>query len=111
MPTRHGPTTPAPAAPHRLSRRRFLRIGALGLGGLTLPALLRAEAAATCRRGPVTDGSQQSPSDGATLESARPEARIIVGFLWRRASQTVARGEQGPDMERHERSSWGHEKR
>src|SRR5579862_3453024 len=28
-----------------LSRRSFLRVGALGLGGLTLPALLRAEAA------------------------------------------------------------------
>jgi uncharacterized protein (DUF1501 family) len=41
MPTRHGP-----AAPHRLSRRNFLQIGALGFGGLTLPGLLRAEAAA-----------------------------------------------------------------
>jgi uncharacterized protein (DUF1501 family) len=41
MPTRHGPT-----APHRLPRRGFLQIGALGLGGLTLPGLLRGEAAA-----------------------------------------------------------------
>jgi hypothetical protein len=31
-------------APHRLPRRAFLKIGALGLGGLTLPNLLRAEA-------------------------------------------------------------------
>jgi hypothetical protein len=31
--------------PHRLSRRSFLQIGALGLGGLTLPTLLRAEQA------------------------------------------------------------------
>src|SRR5213080_4471242 len=46
MPTRHVLTAPVPFAPHRLSRRSFLRIGALGLGGLTLPALLRAEAAA-----------------------------------------------------------------
>src|SRR5579884_2929148 len=30
---------------HRLSRRSFLRIGALGVGGLTLPQILRAEAA------------------------------------------------------------------
>jgi hypothetical protein len=30
---------------HRLSRRSFLQIGALGMGGLTLPRLLRAEAA------------------------------------------------------------------
>src|SRR5213080_5226183 len=44
MPTRHVLTAPVPFAPHRLSRRSFLRIGALGLGGLTLPALLRAEA-------------------------------------------------------------------
>src|SRR5205814_8551760 len=44
MPTRHGPA--APASPHRLSRRSFLRIGALGLGGLTLHGLLRAEAEA-----------------------------------------------------------------
>ena len=38
--------TPRPATPHRLSRRSFLHIGALGLGGLTLPSLLRAEQAA-----------------------------------------------------------------
>src|SRR5690242_17111860 len=49
MPTRHGLTTPVPAVPHRLSRRGFLRIGALGLGGLTLPGLLRAEADAGIR--------------------------------------------------------------
>src|SRR5271166_2705126 len=30
----------------RVSRRSFLRVGALGLGGLTLPQLLRCEAAA-----------------------------------------------------------------
>ncbi len=34
MPTRHGLSAPVPA-PHRLCRRSFLRIGALGLGGLT----------------------------------------------------------------------------
>jgi uncharacterized protein (DUF1501 family) len=45
MPTSRGLT----AAPHRLSRRSFLRIGALGLGGLTLPGLLRAESAAGIR--------------------------------------------------------------
>jgi uncharacterized protein (DUF1501 family) len=45
MPTRDS----LPAAPHRLSRRSFLRIGALGLGGLSLPGLLRAEAAAGVR--------------------------------------------------------------
>jgi uncharacterized protein (DUF1501 family) len=44
MPTGHGPV-----APHRLSRRSFLRIGALGIGGLTLPGLLRAEAASGIR--------------------------------------------------------------
>jgi uncharacterized protein (DUF1501 family) len=49
MPTRHGLTVPVPVAPHRLSRRSFLRIGAMGLGGLTLPGLLRAEAAAGVR--------------------------------------------------------------
>src|SRR6187401_3462117 len=35
--------------PHTLPRRSFLRIGALGLGGLTLPNLLRAESAAGLR--------------------------------------------------------------
>ncbi len=49
MPTRHGLPAPAPVAPHRLSRRSFLRIGALGVGGLTLPGLLRAEAGAGVR--------------------------------------------------------------
>src|SRR5213083_2396756 len=33
-----------------VSRRNFLRIGALGLGGLALPQLLRAEAASGIRR-------------------------------------------------------------
>ena len=39
---------PAPRAtvPHRLSRRHFLQIGALGAGWLSLPHLLRAEASA-----------------------------------------------------------------
>ena len=40
-----GPAASAAVVPHRLSRRRFLQIGALGVGGLTLPQLLRAEAA------------------------------------------------------------------
>jgi Protein of unknown function (DUF1501) len=34
----------------RVSRRNFLRIGALGMGGLALPQLLRAEAAAGIRK-------------------------------------------------------------
>jgi len=37
---------------HRLSRRSFLQIGTLGLGGLTLPQLLRAEATAGVRSSP-----------------------------------------------------------
>jgi uncharacterized protein (DUF1501 family) len=49
MPTHHGLTGHLPVAPHRLSRRSFLRIGALGLGGLTLSGLLRAEAVAGIR--------------------------------------------------------------
>jgi hypothetical protein len=40
---------PREAVPSRTSRREFLRIGALGLGGLTLPHLFRAEAAAGVR--------------------------------------------------------------
>ncbi len=39
---------PHPAS-HRLPRRGFLKIGALGLGGLTLPRLLKAEADAGIR--------------------------------------------------------------
>jgi hypothetical protein len=42
MTTATGPNTRR----HRLPRRHFLKIGALGLGGLSLPQLLRAEAAA-----------------------------------------------------------------
>jgi uncharacterized protein (DUF1501 family) len=49
MPARHGLTAAVPVAPHRLSRRSFLNIGALGIGSLTLPGLLRAEAAAGIR--------------------------------------------------------------
>ena len=47
MPSRRGLI--APCVPHRVSRRSFLRIGALGLGSLTLPGLLRAERAAGVR--------------------------------------------------------------
>jgi uncharacterized protein (DUF1501 family) len=46
---REGLSAPAGSVPHRLSRRSFLHVGALGLGGLTLPGLLRAEAAAGVR--------------------------------------------------------------
>jgi hypothetical protein len=49
MPTHHGLTSAARALPHRLSRRSFLQVGALGFGGLTLPGLLRAEASAGIR--------------------------------------------------------------
>lgn len=38
-----------------LARREFLKVGSLGLGGLTLPALLRAQAQAAAGR-PVTTG-------------------------------------------------------
>jgi Protein of unknown function (DUF1501) len=41
---------PIPTAPsHRLSRRSFLKIGSLGVAGLNLPQLLRAESAAGIR--------------------------------------------------------------
>jgi hypothetical protein len=49
MPTRHHLVPQSPMVPHLLSRRSFLQIGALGVGGLTLPRLLRAEAAAGVR--------------------------------------------------------------
>src|SRR5882672_3950484 len=38
-----------PAAPHRLPRRSFLKIGGLGVAGLALPQLLKAEDAAGIR--------------------------------------------------------------
>ena len=41
-----------PTSKSHLSRRSFLQIGALGLGGLTLPQLLRAEQAAGIRSSP-----------------------------------------------------------
>jgi hypothetical protein len=40
-----------PITPHLLPRRSFLQIGALGLGGLTLPNLLRAESTSGTRSG------------------------------------------------------------
>ena len=40
---------PAVKQRHRLSRRSFLQVGMLGVGGFTLPQLLRAEAAAGVR--------------------------------------------------------------
>ena len=46
MPTLTAQPTHEAAVNNRLSRRSFLKIGALGLGGLTLPRLLRAEASA-----------------------------------------------------------------
>jgi len=49
MPTRCGLIAPVPVLPHCLSRRSFLRMGVLGLGGFSLPGLLRAEAAAAVR--------------------------------------------------------------
>jgi Protein of unknown function (DUF1501) len=48
MPGPFPPSVSAPT-PHRLSRRHFLEIGALGIGGLTLPRLFQAEAAAGVR--------------------------------------------------------------
>jgi hypothetical protein len=44
-----GPFAPGVAVTHRLSRRSFLEIGALAIGGLALPQLLRAEASAGIR--------------------------------------------------------------
>lgn len=41
--------TMATTQPHTLPRRDFLQLGTLGLGGLTLPSLLRAESAAGVR--------------------------------------------------------------
>jgi Protein of unknown function (DUF1501) len=52
MPAPIHPATLTASRPHRLSRRGFLKIGALGVGGLTLPQLLQAEAAAGVRSSP-----------------------------------------------------------
>ncbi len=49
MPTRQGLSSSRSVFGSPLSRRGFLSIGALGLGGLTLPGLLRAEANAQVR--------------------------------------------------------------
>src|SRR5438067_2322770 len=50
-------TIPGPATypGGRMPRRSWLRIGGLGLGGLALPDLLRAEAATRAADGPTTD--------------------------------------------------------
>jgi hypothetical protein len=46
MLTLQGRPFPGPSFCDRLRRRNFLKIGTLGIGGLTLPQLLRGEAAA-----------------------------------------------------------------
>ena len=51
MSTRQDSRSARPVFGSRLSRRGFLNIGALGLGGLTLPGLLRADAARQVRSG------------------------------------------------------------
>src|SRR5436190_24391878 len=50
MLTIHGPTPRNSGYCDGISRRNFLRIGALGLGGLALPQILQAEAASGIRR-------------------------------------------------------------
>ncbi len=52
MPDTTRQAAPGPKPTHRLSRRSFLQIGTLGLGGLTLPQLFRAEASAGVRSSP-----------------------------------------------------------
>src|SRR5581483_10930801 len=52
MPAPTGQPTPRAAAKNRLSRRSFLKVGTLGFGWLTLPQLLKAEAAAGIRSSP-----------------------------------------------------------
>src|SRR5438045_3379324 len=49
MLAQQGPSGPRPALDNRPSRREFLRIGALGVGGMTLAQLLKTEAAAGIR--------------------------------------------------------------
>src|SRR5438128_6489650 len=51
MPALTNPSAPATAVPSRVSRRHFLEIGSLSVGGLTLPQLLKAEASARIRSG------------------------------------------------------------
>lgn len=74
----------------RLGRRDFLRIGTLGLGGLTLPDLLAGRAAASQQGRPVTDKSvvflflHGGPSQTETFDpkmSAPAEVRSATGEL------------------------------
>ncbi len=69
-------------------RREFLRIGALGLGGLTLPGVLASRAAAASEGRPVTDKSvvllflQGGPSQFETFDpkmNSPAEFRSITG--------------------------------
>ncbi len=72
------------------ARREFLKVGALGLGGLTLPGLLAARARAAARGVPVTDKSivlmflQRGPSHIEMFDpkmTAPVEIRSITGEL------------------------------
>ena len=53
------------ARPRPLSRRGWLQIGGLALGGLALPDILRAEAAARAATG--ADGSTSTPAKGIIM--------------------------------------------
>lgn len=74
-----------------VTRRAFLRVGGLGLGGLTLPGLLAARAAAAAQKGrPITDKSvvflfmHGGPSQFETFDpkmSAPSEVRSVNGEI------------------------------
>ena len=81
---------------HSLSRRSFLKIGSLALGGLTLPQLLRAEAAG--RRShlaqvgdPDLSGRRSAASGHVRSEAERPEGNRRPVEAHRRPTSPASR--------------------
>ena len=67
------------------SRRDFLKVGALGLGGLMLPDLLRARAAPPNRASrPATP-----PSSGSGWAAGRPTSKPSIPSPTRRSSSAA----------------------
>jgi hypothetical protein len=87
-------TRPSAPAEHRLSRRSFLQLGSLGLGGLTLPDLLRAEntnprAPATSRKSVIFIYLVGGPPHQDMFD-LKPDAPAEVRGPWQPVSTNVA---------------------
>src|SRR5262245_64584852 len=85
-----GPRAAGMSVRHRLSRRSFLQIGTIGLGGLTLPQLLRADATvgATSRKSVILVYLVGGPPHQDMFD-LKPKAPKEVAGPWRPTQTNV----------------------